>query len=427
MEITVSLTVELGATADFDAVEPQIVAEGRRAMVQAVRAVCREYEGRTGSCPHCQSPLLQSEGTDRRVLLCHFGRVEVMLRRLRCEGCGAHFRPADAFLACLQGGNLSRTLREACVLAGTSWPYRTAARVLHELCGARVSAETVRQVARRVGEGAVAEETAAAREALTPPQRADAPPEATPAPDQLLVGLDGGWVPSRDQRGGMEGKVGVLATEVEAIGHGRHRLSRRRYVATFQGAARVGELAYAAARDLDGDRAHEQVALGDGADWIKRQVDLHFPDAVRILDWPHLERCVRRAIRAARPGTTGREERHELYGSVFAALGRGDSTTAADSLRALRPPDAAEPIEALEAALTYLCHQRDWIGDYSAWKDNGYPIGSGLAERAVEIVINRRMKRRGMRWLRANADPLVALRVRTLNRDWDDATSRRAA
>ncbi len=31
------------------------------------------------------------------------------------------------------------------------------------------------------------------------------------APELLMVGLDGGWVPSREQAGGMEGKVGVIA------------------------------------------------------------------------------------------------------------------------------------------------------------------------------------------------------------------------
>ena len=426
MQITVSLTVDVPATATFDLVEPLIVEEGRRAMVRAVRAVCREYEGLTETCPHCQSPLLQSEGTKRRVVLCHFGRVEIMLHRLRCEGCGARFRPAEPFLACLAGSNVTRTLREACVLAGTSWPYTTAAKVLHDLCGAQVSAETVRQVTRTVGEAAVTEELTAAHEALALPPREDEETREPPS-NQLLIGLDGGWVASRDQNGGMEGKVGVVATEVDAIGHGRHRLSCRRYVATFLSAQRVGELTYAAAHRLGGATAAEQIALGDGADWIKRQVVLHFPDAVGILDWSHLERCVRRAIRSVRPGSLFRTERHALYETVFSALRQGDTQTALAALRPLRPAPPLEPVAALEAALTYLHNQRDWIGDYQRWQDAGYPIGSGMVERAVELVINRRMKRRGMRWLRANADPLVTLRVRTLNQDWDDASQPRVA
>jgi hypothetical protein len=47
-----------------------------------------------------------------------------------------------------------------------------------------------------------------------------------------------------------------------------------------------------------------------------------------------------------------------------------------------------------------------------------YPVGSGMIERAVALVINRRMKKRGMRWCRSNATAIVALRVDLLNDDW---------
>jgi hypothetical protein len=69
----------------------------------------------------------------------------------------------------------------------------------------------------------------------------------------------------------MEGKVGVIATGAEAVGqHGRQRLTPRRSVATFGTTSeQPGALAYAAVVALGGDAAHEQVALGDGAEWIK--------------------------------------------------------------------------------------------------------------------------------------------------------------
>jgi len=69
----------------------------------------------------------------------------------------------------------------------------------------------------------------------------------------------------------------------------------------------------------------------------------------------------------------------------------------------------------------YLQEQRRWIGDYGTWQAAGEPVGSGMVEREVALVINRRMKRQGMRWRRTNADAVVALRVRTINRTWDAA------
>jgi len=60
-------------------------------------------------------------------------------------------------------------------------------------------------------------------------------------------------------------------------------------------------------------------------------------------------------------------------------------------------PLATEVPSALEDAIRYLQTQGDWIGNYSQWQAQGYPVGSGLVERAVAVVINARMKKRGMR------------------------------
>jgi hypothetical protein len=73
----------------------------------------------------------------------------------------------------------------------------------------------------------------------------------------------------------------------------------------------------------------------------------------------------------------------------------------------------------LEEAIRYLETQKDWLGDYEQWQADGYPVGSGLVERAVTVVINMRMKKRGMRWKRANATAVVALRVQRINADWE--------
>lgn len=73
---------------------------------------------------------------------------------------------------------------------------------------------------------------------------------------------------------------------------------------------------------------------------------------------------------------------------------------------------------AVDKARTYLKTQQAWIGSSARWKHQGYPVGSGIIERAVSLVINRRMKKRGMSWLRVNAAAIVALRVAFINDDW---------
>lgn len=430
MQITVSLTIDLPATGDIDAVEPILLDAGRRVMAEALVGACREYESAASSCPHCGSALLQREGSDRRVVFASFGRVELQLRQLRCEHCGRRFRPAERFLAPLEGANITAHLKEVAVLAGASWPYATAAFVLGKLSGARISPESIRQLTGGAGAEEMRRQVGRAKQVVTPTGRdvrhdrertlAGSAEGAGRGPDLLMVGLDGGWVPSREQPGGMEGKVGVVASDVESIGRGKRRLSRRRYVATFGESERLGLMAYAAADELGAEQAQRQVVLGDGAGWIKTEAGLHFPEAVKILDWPHVERAVHRAIRAARPGRGRREERRALHQRVPERLWHGDVAGALDDLIALRPAEGQDQVKALEEAISYLRGQRDWLGDYAAWRDEGYPVGSGLVERAVELVLNRRLKGWGMRWRRANADAVAALRVHTLNQEWDD-------
>lgn len=432
--IEVSLSFELSDKMDLDSLEPVILEAGRRAMADGLRAACREYEARVRECPFCGDSSLQGEGSDERVLLLSFGRVVVALRQLRCEGCGVRFRPAEPFLACLEGANVSGKLREAAVLAGSSWPYQTAARVLAELCGARISAEKLRQLTVQVGKNQAETELELARGAVSPTagqvrkEREDRPGGGREKdPELLLVGMDGGWVPSREGSGGMEGKVGVVATEVEVLGKGRRRLSRRRYVATFGSGEALGMLAYQAARELGGEEAAEQVVLGDGANWIKSQAEEHFPEALAVLDWPHPQRAIHKSIRAARPGPEHKEQRRGLHRDIPARLWAGDVDGTIELLASLRPSDGREPVKVLEETIVYLDNQRAWLHDYQALKDEGCPIGSGLVERAVDLVINRRMKRRGMRWKRANAGAVVSLRVKTINRQWEATCSTNAA
>jgi hypothetical protein len=148
---------------------------------------------------------------------------------------------------------------------------------------------------------------------------------------------------------------------------------------------------------------------------------------VKILDWPHLERSVHQAIRAARPGEQHRHERWQLHRTVAAHLWRGEVDAAVAVLTALRPGAAAEPVAPLDEAIASLTGQRAWVGDDQAWRDEGDPVGSGLVERAVELVINRRLKRRGMRWRRPNATAVVAIQIRVLNPAWEATTRRPAA
>jgi hypothetical protein len=153
------------------------------------------------------------------------------------------FRPAEHCLAEIKGYNVTADLRELAALVGSSWPYEMAAGVLKRLSGVQLSDERLRQLTNEQGSILAKQQQAQAQQVLQEAvsmSQIRAQREASghmpkqKQPEMLQVGLDGGWLPSREQKGGMEGKIGVVASQVDMVGkQGRHRLTKRRYVATF--------------------------------------------------------------------------------------------------------------------------------------------------------------------------------------------------
>ncbi|MFL5654993.1 MAG: hypothetical protein ACJ8CB_12570 [Ktedonobacteraceae bacterium] len=288
MQVQVSLKVEIAATASLTQMEQQIQQAGQQAMREALKQAVRQWEDQHPACPHCGAKAHRLEGTTRRVIATRPKSVAVQRRRFRCQECGRRWCPAKSLFVALQGGTVTAPLQEAALLAGCSWPYRAASATLKRRSFAQISAEEIRRLPNRHGQlRAVQQQAEAEQVCSAPPPEA---PSAEKAEQPMLVGVDGGWVCSREQRGGMEGKVAVVCAQVEELPmpkaaptfswsqrgarrppKPRHRLAQRRYVATFASSAQLGTLAEAAARTLSQDARRPVVMLADGAKWIKTQ------------------------------------------------------------------------------------------------------------------------------------------------------------
>jgi transposase-like protein len=446
MQVQVSLILNISARTSVTEIEQQIQQAGRISMRQAMKESIRAWEKQQRRCPRCGSEELRVEGTVSRHLQLLFGPVRLALRRYRCQHCLYRWCPARLLLTGLHQQRISPGLRQAAVLAGASWPYRQAAHLLQELSGAQISAEQIRLVSMQQGRKQAEQQQQQAQEEveqaeITEPQAAG------------IISMDGGWVGSREQHGGMEGKVGVIARDKQAYATkpipdpakltwyeiskriragkrikpapARYCWKRRLYVATFAGSSQLGTQVHHTSQQLGIDPA-TAVVVADGANWIKKQQERYFPQATCILDWPHLWRVVRKAIgevqRLQGKSASWRSYQNE---QMKQWLWQGQVQAAQARLQRWRSQQQEEG-RALHDAITYLHEQRAWIGSYEQWKAQGLPVGSGIIERAVAIVINRRMKKRGMRWRRDNATALVALRVAFLNDDWQREPLQRA-
>jgi hypothetical protein len=138
------------------------------------------------------------------------------------------------------------------------------------------------------------------------------------------------------------------------------------------------------------------------------------PEATVVLDRWHLRDARRRATRAAVPD---KEERRPWSAQLEERLDVGDVPAALQVVAAMQ---RRYPHAALTEFATYPDNQRERIPNYAARQAAGETIGSGSGEKGVDIVVNRRLKgRRGMRRWRKRADEVVALRLATLNDEWD--------
>ena len=77
----------------------------------------------------------------------------------------------------------------------------------------------------------------------------------------------------------------------------------------------------------------------------------------------------------------------------------------------------------LKKLADYIERNRDGIW-YQEAREKEIPIGAGSADKTGDILICRRMKLRGMRWSRANADNVLNIRILILNGEWDDFWNR---
>jgi Uncharacterised protein family (UPF0236) len=362
-------------------------------------------------CPQCGGTDLRRAGHKPRHVETCFGPVRLSRPRVCCRGCRRHSQPDDAVLASVLGqGRCTPALRELVTNCGVSWPYQQAARVVGRLRGAPLSAETIRTVVAHAGSAVAAQQ---AREAQTACQPPAAPQLSGAPPARLVVELDGAWVHSHDNALGMEAKLGVVHAGRERIGRTRTRLTARRYAATFAGVSEFGPLVTAEVVHGNGYEAPEQTLLGDGAAWIWTLGAHIVAEATPVLDRWHLADARRRTLRQA----VGEAEQRAAWAArLEPCLERGDVPGALAVLAELSHSSDA-PVVAEFAA--FLTRQAPHIPDYAARRAAGLPIGSGGVEKGVDVVVNRRFKgKRGMKWGRARAEGVLALRVAEGNDEW---------
>lgn len=72
----------------------------------------------------------------------------------------------------------------------------------------------------------------------------------------------------------------------------------------------------------------------------------------------------------------------------------------------------------LSKEVVFFCNNKDRM-EYKRFRDNGWPIGSGVIEAACKSVVKCRLCRSGMRWTRHGGQTILTLRSLLKSKRWD--------
>ena len=141
--------------------------------------------------------------------------------------------------------------------------------------------------------------------------------------------------------------------------------------------------------------------IGDGAAWIRTVQRKMFPGSRYTLDMYHLQHAALEVLT---------ERQYRYFCSLVWSRQRQEALRYGKRLL----PSDPEHSQELGSFCAYIERNIDGM-----FYNRLGPVGSGVVEKAADIVVARRMKRRGMTRSREEGNNLLALRLPALNDSYD--------
>jgi hypothetical protein len=391
---------------EFNRFEEELVKRHREQMKQEIAQKLEEMD-RKASEELLGSGRYIDKGYVRRRIQTSVGRVWVQVKRLKRKAGGGS---VYALFEVCGIGRVTERAQELCEQVVVGQSYETSRETLSRLTGMEISRMGIWKIAQQRGR--------AERERVEEQRRkvfelGKQPASEQPRKKAVVVELDGTMVASREVteieevRGKrrMEVKLAVAFAGTKQLSKNRQGTVERLVYGEIAPAEQFGERWYGECL-RHGIQPETRVHLiADGAAWIRNlQASIH-PGSRYTLDAYHLQKAARAVLT---------ERQYEQFRSLVWSR---RAEQALQYVQRLQPSDRKHR-EELETFYAYLQHNLDGMH-----YDRSGPIGSGVVEKAADIVVGRRMKRRGMIWSREGANNLLALRVRCLNQAFDRRAS----
>jgi len=406
---------------------------GAAALTQLLQFPVPAPDQRRLPCP-CGQQAVYRELRPKPVLTA-VGEVTVSRPYYLCPHCHQGQFPADVELD-IANTEFSPGVRRMQALVGQQAPFEHGREQMKLLAGLEVNAKAVERTAEGIGGDIAAREQQQIERAL---QLALPILVGEPIPI-LYIEMDGTGVPvvrkeTEGRKGKTDGepahtreaKLGCVFTQTSCDREGfpiRDPESTT-YTGAIETAEEFGRRLYQEVWNRGLSRARKIVILGDGAEWIRTLAELHFPDAIHIVDLYHARQHLWDVARALFPNDPI-SQKAWMKVHQKRLLDKGKIETLVASLRSLLPahPEAAEK---LQDEADYFEKNAERMR-YPKFRRQHLFVGSGVIEAGCKTVIGSRLKQSGMFWTVRGANAILALRCAHLNNRfetyWED---RRAA
>jgi hypothetical protein len=402
---------------DLEAIE---TAARRQALLVAARAVEQRLnadvsDGVAATLPCGCGRAARYAGRRLKSFASVLGPLTLERAYYHCENCQAGFFPRDRALG-LQDSSLTPGVLRMVGLVGAMVSFEEGHELLCNLAGVSVPTKQVERAAEELGREVAEDERC----------RVEPPPADQTLPATLYLGLDGTGVPMRASE--LQGRAGKqpdgsaktrevkLCTVWSAERRDQEGTPVRdpgsvTYSAAIESAAHKdtddtpSEFAARAEREATRrgfDRVQRQVLLGDGAQWIWKLAEEHFPQALQIVDRFHAKEHLSEVAKSIYGPTSELSKRW--------AARRHDDLDAGNTaaiLRALRAH--SKDNEPARQCAEYIDRNRERMR-YPLFRALGLCTSTGVVEAGCKVAIGTRLKRCGMHWTVAGADAIIALR-----------------
>jgi hypothetical protein len=364
---------------------------------------------------------MESRGLKQKELLTMLGPVTYERSMFECPDCHRTRYPGDEQLD-IEGTTRSPGLRRMMARAGSKSTFREGHEDLKVYAGIEVSPKDVERVAEAIGQDMQEWLNREREEVLQRPVTMKMSKQVP----VMYISCDGTGVPMvrgelRGRKGKQadgtaktrEAKLGCVFTQTTTDREGRpvRDPDSTTFVGAIESAEEFGERIYPEAVRRGVYDAASVVVLGDGAEWIWKLCEMHFPQAIQIMDLYHVREHVAKLCRLlfgyGQKTTEQRRERwwRDLDAGQVEKIIREAKAALAESVA----DRSDELIKDIENEIGYLERNKHRMR-YAHFRAQGLFVGSGVVEAGCKTVIGQRLKQSGMEWSVRGANAIITLR-----------------